>query len=139
MPSRILLALLLALTTTTVAAVTPYAGGGLAGSRVEARGGADGGTASFRTLGVRSGAWRHEAGFMDLANPSIGDRQYRLDGYRYLAGYDLLMGAHWGLTLQAGAWFHRSETADGETRHSATSAVVGAGATFRPRRRIAVR
>ena len=139
MPTRTLLALLLALTSTTTAAVTPYAGGGLGGSRVEARGPTEGGTASYRTLGIRGGAWRHEVGFMDVASISVGDRRYRLDGYRYLAGYDQLVGAHWGVTLQAGAWFHHSEDAGGDTDHSATSAVVGAGVTFRPRRRMAVR
>ncbi|MGM0413015.1 MAG: hypothetical protein ACQERG_06860 [Pseudomonadota bacterium] len=139
MAPRALLALLLALTGTTAAAVTPFAGGGLAGSRVEARGPTDGGTASNRTLGVRGESWRQEVGFMNLASASLGGRQYRLDGYRYLAGYDHLLGAHWGLTVQAGAWFHRSETADGETTRSATSAVAGAGVTLRPRRGMEVR
>jgi len=138
-PPRLLLALLLALAGTTAAAVTPYAGGGMAGSRIGAQQPTDGGTASSRSLGVRGDSWRQEVGFMDLATTSQGDDEYRLDGYRYLAGYDLLIGAHWGLTVQAGAWFHRSENAEGETIRSATSTVAGAGVTFRPYRGMEVR
>jgi opacity protein-like surface antigen len=138
-PIRTLLALLLALSGTTAAAVTPYVGGGVAGSRMEAQGPINSGTASDQTLGVRGESWRQEVGFMNLASTSLDGRQYRMDGYRYLAGYDLMMGTHWGLTVQAGAWFHRSESAEGETTRSTTSAVAGAGLTFRPRRGFEIR
>ena len=139
MPIRTLLALLLALSGTTAAAVTPYVGGGVAGSRMEAQGPINSGTASDQTLGVRGESWRQEVGFMNLASTSLDGRQYRMDGYRYLAGYDLMMGTHWGLTVQAGAWFHRSESAEWETTRSTTSAVAGAGLTFRPRRGFEIR
>jgi opacity protein-like surface antigen len=139
-PARLLSFLLLTLAATTMAsAATPYAGGGMAGSRLTADGPIQAGSAWDLTLGVRAGGWRQEVAFMSLGNTTVGKTRYHLDGYRYLAGYDLGIGQSWGLTLQGGAWFHRSENRGTRRNETATSAVAGAGLFFYPETGLTVR
>ena len=139
MSTRLLASLLLSLAATAASAATPYAGGGMAGSRLTAEGPVQAGSAWDLTLGARQGSWRQEVAFVSFGDTTMGEERYRLDGYRYLAGYDLGIGQSWGLTLQAGAWFHRTENRATDHNETATSAVAGAGITLSPAPGLALR